>query len=165
MLHYRNADLQDLARIVEIYNSTIPSRLVTADTEPITVESRIDWFHSHNPGTRPLWIVENEHNETIAWVSFKSFYGRPAYNGTVEIGIYLDENFRGKGFGKMILAHCIAVAPNMGIKTLLGFIFSHNTPSMKLFEQAGFVAWGNLPNVALMDGKEYGLSILGKRID
>jgi len=37
---YRTAIRSDLPQIVEIYNSTIPSRIVTADTEPVSVESR-----------------------------------------------------------------------------------------------------------------------------
>jgi phosphinothricin acetyltransferase len=53
---FRNASLEDLPKIVEIYNSTIPSRMVTADTEPISVESRKQWFAEHNPEIRPLWI-------------------------------------------------------------------------------------------------------------
>jgi phosphinothricin acetyltransferase len=99
-LKFRNAELKDLPKIVEIYNSTIPSRMVTADTENISVESRIEWFHDHNPEKRPLWIIENEQNEVLGWVSFSSFYGRPAYNGTVELSIYMDESSRGKGYGK-----------------------------------------------------------------
>lgn len=58
-LTFRNATLEDLPKIVEIYNSTIPSRMVTADTENISVESRIHWFYEHNPETRPLWMVED----------------------------------------------------------------------------------------------------------
>ncbi|MGG5511490.1 hypothetical protein ACPDHN_16240 [Myroides odoratimimus] len=32
-LQYRDAKIEDLERVVEIYNSTIASRMVTADTE------------------------------------------------------------------------------------------------------------------------------------
>lgn len=39
---YRNAHVGDLNRIVEIYNSTVPSRMTTADTEPVTAESKED---------------------------------------------------------------------------------------------------------------------------
>lgn len=163
-LIYRNATLNDLERITDIYNSTISSRNVTADIEPVTIESRIPWFNSHNEISRPIWVVEDELNEIIAWVSFQSFYGRPAYNGTAEISIYLDEKIRGMGFGKQILEHSINKAPDLGIKTLLGYIFSHNIPSIKLFEKFGFNAWGNFPNIAVLDGVERSLSILGKRI-
>jgi phosphinothricin acetyltransferase len=66
--------------------------------------------------------------------------------------------------GKQILQYCIDNAPKFGIKTLLGFIFSHNEHSLKLFRHFGFEDWGTLPNIATLDGQEYGLTILGKRI-
>ena len=56
-LKYRNAELEDLAYIVDVYNSTVDSRQVTADTHPVDVESRLKWFNEHNPQTRPLWIL------------------------------------------------------------------------------------------------------------
>lgn len=163
-LSYRDANLDDLSTIVTIYNSTIASRMVTADTEPVSVASRQKWFDEHSPEKRPLWMVENSENQVVGWVSFQSFYGRPAYDATVEISIYLDENQRGNGFGKVILQHCIDVVPQLGIKTLLGFIFAHNEPSLKLFRHFGFEDWATLPNIAILDGEERGLKILGKRV-
>lgn len=163
-LLYRNATQSDLKRIVAIYNSTIPSRMVTADTEVVSIESKQKWFDEHNPTNRPIWVIEDNNKRIIAWVSFQSFYGRPAYNATVEISIYIDENQRGKGLGKQILSYCIDEAPKLGIKTLLGFIFSHNEPSIKLFKKFGFEEWATLPNIALLDDQERGLTILGKRI-
>lgn len=161
---YRNADILDLTRIVEIYNTTISSRMVTADTENVSVESRQKWFDEHNSLKRPLWVIEDNTNKIIGWASFQSFYGRPAYDATVEISIYLDIDQRGKGLGKQILQYCIENAPRFGVKTLLGFIFSHNEPSLKLFRHFGFEDWATLPNIALLDGQERGLKILGKRI-
>ena len=163
-LKFRDALKTDLEKIVEIYNSTIPSRMVTADTEPVSVESRKKWFSEHNSAKRPLWVVENSSNEIIGWVSFQSFYGRPAYDATVEISVYLATEQRGKGIGKQILQYCIDNANQFGIKTFLGFIFSHNEPSIKLFKSFGFEDWAMLPNVAELDGRERSLKILGKRI-
>jgi L-amino acid N-acyltransferase YncA len=162
-MRFRNARFEDLKDIVDIYNSTIPSRMVTADLEPVSVESRVEWFQKHTPGKRPLWIVENE-VQKIGWVGFHSFYGRPAYDATAEISIYLHENFRGKGFGKKILEHSIQESKTLGIKTLLGYIFAHNEPSLKLFRSFGFQDWGHLPNIAVLDDIERSLLILGRRI-
>jgi phosphinothricin acetyltransferase len=162
-LFYKNATIDDLPKIVEIYNSTIASRMVTADTEPVTIESRVEWFKKHQP-QRPLWIVNNEQNNIVGWVSFQRFYGRPAYNATAEISIYIDEKERSKGLGKQILAYSINAAPGFGIKTLLGFIFAHNEPSLKLFRHFGFDDWATLPYVAILDGIERSLKILGKRV-
>ena len=163
-LKFKDALLSDLPEIVEIYNSTVSSRMVTADTEPVSAASREQWFHEHSPEKRPLWMVENDLSEVVGWVSFQSFYGRPAYDATVEISIYLHENARGKGYGKTILSYCIDNAHKYGVKTLLGFIFSHNEPSLKLFRHFGFEDWATLPDIAILDGQERGLKILGKRV-
>jgi len=163
-IQYRDAVRGDLDSIVRIYNSTVASRLVTADTEPVSVESKVKWFEDHNPVKRPIWVVESEADGIIGWVSFKSFYGRPAYDGTVEISIYLDENQRGKGLGKAVLSHAIEQCPALGIKTVLGFIFTHNEPSLKLFRHFGFEDWANLPDIALLDDQERSLTIVGKRV-
>ncbi|WP_244813484.1 GNAT family N-acetyltransferase [Caballeronia sp. Lep1P3] len=163
-LTYRDATLDDLPAIVAIYNSTIASRQVTADLDPVSVESRLAWFHSHGPHARPLWVVE-EGGDVIAWLSFSDFYGRPAYARTVEVSIYLDERARGKGLGKKLLREAIDRAPSLDVDTVLGFVFGHNEPSMRLFASFGFTAWGTLPRVAMLDGVERDLVILGLRLD
>ncbi|WP_236652748.1 GNAT family N-acetyltransferase [Chitinophaga vietnamensis] len=163
MLAFRLARIQDLPRIVDIYNTTIAGRMVTADTSPVSVESREAWFHAHDPQRRPLWMIDEE-GVNIGWMSFQSFYGRPAYNGTVELSIYLDENVRGKGFGRQVLQYAIDVAPQYHVDTLLGFIFAHNIPSLKLFTAMGFSEWAHLPDIAVLDGVKRSLKILGYQI-
>ncbi|SMG07820.1 GNAT family N-acetyltransferase [Sphingobacterium psychroaquaticum] len=163
-LIFRDATRDDLPIVVSIYNSTVPSRLVTADTEPVTVESRIPWFQEHSPEKRPLWVIEDTTGKIIGWVSFQSFYGRPAYDATVEISIYLDESTRGQGVGTKALEYALAKAPSFGVKTILAFIFTHNEISLKLFAKYGFETWAQMPNIANLDGIERGLTILGKRI-
>lgn len=160
---FRDASLEDLSIIIDIYNSTIPSRMVTADTEPVTIKDRLDWFHAHNPEKRPLWIVEYD-SKICGWVSLQSFYGRPAYNATAEISIYLHEHFRGKGLGKKILKKVMMECPKLEIETLLGFIFGHNKSSLRLFQSVGFEKWAHLPEVANLDGIKRDLLILGKKI-
>ncbi len=164
-LTFRDSTIADLETIVDIYNSTVASRLVTADTEPVSVESKRAWFNVHSAEKRPLWMVERREDQaTIGWVSFQSFYGRPAYDGTVEISIYLHESQRGKGYGKDILRYSMDKAPNFGIKTLLAYIFAHNEPSLALFEKFGFAEWANLPEIAVLDGVKRSLIILGKHL-
>ena len=159
----RSAVIEDLASIVSIYNETIQSRMVTADIEPVSIESKIEWFDAHNPETRPLWVVE-EDGKIIAWTSFQSFYGRPAYNGTAEVSIYITKDAQGKGLGKMLLEKAIEAAPKLYIKNLLGFIFGHNLPSINLFKKYGFEPWGIFPGVAVLDGIERDLVIMGKKV-
>lgn len=163
-LSFRIANPGDLPAIVAIYNSTVASREVTADTEPVSVESRLPWFHAHHPTHRPLWVVDSDQGEVVAWLSFSDFYGRPAYSGTAEVSIYIDAAWRGQGLGRRFLAEAIDFAPQLQIHTLLGFIFGHNQASLALFRAFGFSDWANLPRVANLDGVERDLFILGKRV-
>ena len=111
----------------------------------------------------PLWILKKE-DIIIGWVSFQPFYGRPAYKTTAEISIYLDEKCRNKGYGKEILKYSIEQCAKLKIKTLLGFVFSKNYPSIELFSAMGFMEWGNLLNIAEIGGGELSLKILGMRV-
>jgi L-amino acid N-acyltransferase YncA len=159
----RDANLDDLPKIVEIYNSSIPGQLATADLQEVTVESRLKWFHEHNSHQRPLWVLEEE-GAIVGWLSFQSFYGRPAYDATAEISIYLDPSVHGKGYARVLMEHAIAESPELRLKTLLAFVFGHNAPSIKLFESYNFERWAHLPKIANMDGVERDLVILGKRV-
>jgi|688.fasta_scaffold23349_6 L-amino acid N-acyltransferase YncA len=164
-LQIRDALPSDLTQIVAIYNASIPNYLATADTEPITVESRLQWFANHSASTYPLWIMENEQQQMLGWLGFQAFYGRPAYRKTAELSIYIDPAFQGQGLGKRLLAEAIAQSPRLGLKTLLGFIFGHNQPSLKLFSQYQFEQWGFLPLVADLGEKERDLVIMGRRVN
>ena len=66
--------------------------------------------------------------------------------------------------GRGLLAEAIRRAPSFGVTTLLGFIFAHNEPSLRLFEGFGFQRWARLPRVANLDGVERDLDILGLRV-
>jgi phosphinothricin acetyltransferase len=162
-LSYRLAAPDDLPRIVAIYNATIPSRQVTADLEPVSVESRRRWFDEHQPNSRPLWVVDLG-GQVAAWLSFSSFYGRPAYRRTAEISVYVDAPWRRHGVGRYLLQQAIACAPGLQLDTLVGFVFGHNAPSLGLFERMGFERWGHLPRVAVLDGVERDVVILGLRV-
>lgn len=163
MIDFVKAEEKDLPKIVDIYNQIIPSRLATADLEPVGVASREAWFHSFTP-THPIWVMKDVDN-IVGWVALEHFYGRPAYEHTAEISIYIDKSARHQGLGKRALDFVIKQLPDLGITAIVAYIFSHNLPSQKLFKSMNFEQWEHLPDVAVMDGKKYSLDILGRRFD
>ena len=163
-MNLRDACETDLPTIVEIYNAAIPGRIAAGDIQPVTVESRLTWFREHTPTSRPVWVMEID-GAIAGWLSFQSFcYGRPAYHYTADLSIYISPAFRRCGVGRRLLEAAIAKSPALGIKTLLGYIFAHNEPSLRLFESMGFQRWAYLPRVAELDGIERDLVIVGKRV-
>ena len=157
----RDAVEADLPAIVEIYNATVPTRMVTAELEPTTVEARLAWFREHSPEQYPFWVAELD-GRVIGWLDFKKFLPRRAYRGTAEISVYVDAEFRRRGVGQRLLEHAIARAPSLGVTALVGLIFGHNEPSLKLFHRLSFERWAFLPGVAQLDGVERDLVVVGQ---
>ena len=176
------ATTSDLPEIVRVYNTSIEGRLATADLAPVTVFDRASWFEAHDPTRRPIWVVDapsgqdGEDNPDghdghcgqgrglVGWLSFSDFYGRAAYNATGELSIYVDPAAQRQGIARALLADAIHAAPKLSIETLLGFIFDHNEPSLRLFRAFGFELWAHLPRVAKLDADERGVIIMGRRV-
>jgi phosphinothricin acetyltransferase len=165
-LMIRNADVLDLPAIVDIYNAAIPGRLATADTEPVSLESRHSWFNDRDFTRHPIWVCEDPSRDKRirGWLSFKPFYGRPAYAATAEVSIYVDPAAQRAGVATQLMEQAIERAPELRLKTYLAFVFAHNGPSLKLCRKFGFEAWGHLPRIAVLDGADRDLVILGRRI-
>lgn len=163
-MRVRLATLKDLPAIVDIYNASIPGRLATADVEPVSVESRVPWFHQHTPARRPISVAEVD-GRVAGWLSLQDFYGRPAYRRTAEVSVYVAPSYQRQGVGRTLVAEALAHGPGLGIATMLGFVFGHNVPSVRLFEAFGFQRWGLLPAIAEMDGVERDVVILGRRLE
>ena len=164
IVNIRDATGADLEAIVAIYNAAIPGRMATADTAPVTVDSRAAWFAAHDPASRPLWVVEAG-RDIGGWLSFQSFYGRPAYHATAELSVYVAPAYHRRGIARRLVGHALRRSPALGLSTLLGFVFGHNTPSLQLFAGFDFERWALLPRVAELDEVERDLMILGRRVE
>ena len=162
--HLRDATEADLPAIVAIYNQSIPGGWSTADTEPVTVESRRAWFADFDPKRRPIWVALLG-EEIVGWVGLRSFYaGRPAYNATVEISTYVADAHQKKGIGAYLKRKMIEHCPKLGVTTLLSFYFDHNAATRKINEAFGFETTGHLTNIAVLQGQPRGLLIGALRI-
>jgi L-amino acid N-acyltransferase YncA len=159
----RDAIEADLPAIVQIYNSAIASRVSTAQLQPVTVETRREWFHAHSPAHYPIWVAEVK-GSIAGWLSFREFLPRCAYSGTVEISLYVSEEFRRRGVARQMLQEAIARAPHLKVHSLVGLIFADNEPSIALFRTAGFERWGFLPAVARVDEIPRDLTIFGRHV-
>ncbi|MCW6050515.1 N-acetyltransferase family protein [Microcoleus sp. A2-C5] len=158
----RDAIESDLPAIVQIYNAAIPGRMATADLKPVSVESRLAWYREHSPNSLPIWVMESEQN-IVGWLSFQLFYGRAAYQHTAEVSIYVAPDRQRCQIGQKLLQSAIMRSPQLQLKTLMGIIFAHNQPSLRLFEKFGFQQWGYLPKIAELEGVERDVIILGLR--
>ena len=163
-LSIRLAAIDDLPRIVEIYNQSIAGKQATADLQPVSVADRQAWFDAHT-GNRPLVVAQNSLDEIVGWGSLSDLYARPAYHISTEISIYVAQEAKGQGVGKALVNYLIEVAPSCGVQQVVALIFAHNTPSLAMFSKLGFEPWGKFKQVCDMKGFIADVVILGKSVD
>ena len=163
-IQVRDATEADLPAIVDIYNQSIPGGWSTADTTPVTVAERVEWFRKHDPKKRPLWVAEID-GQIVAWVGLSSFYaGRPAYDATAEVSLYIATARHRRGIGTFLKRRMIEHCPRLGVTTLVSMHFDHNDGTRRINEQLGFQQVGHLPEIAVVGGRKRGLVIAMLRV-
>src|SRR5205807_1028968 len=108
----RDATPADLPAIVDVYNQSIPAGWSTADTQPVAVADRAEWFRKFDPAKRPIWVAEAEDGRVIATAYLSSFYGgRPAYDATAEVSTYVATSHHRRGVGRRLKEFVIGQCP------------------------------------------------------
>jgi phosphinothricin acetyltransferase len=160
----REATEADLPVIVDIYNQSIPGGWSTADTKPVSVVNRMDWFRKFDPARRPIWVAEVE-GKVIATAYLSSFYGgRPAYDATAEVSVYIASAYHRRGIGRRLKQWVIEQCPRLGVTTLLSMHFDHNEATRRINESLGFQQMGHLTEIAVVQGQKRGLILWALRI-
>jgi L-amino acid N-acyltransferase YncA len=163
-IRIRTAVDGDAPAITEIYNQAVALRSATADTESVTVESRMAWLAAHAPDRYPVWVAEQE-GLVVGWCSLSPHRsGRMALRHTAEISYYIHEDYRRRGIGSRLIDHALEQCQSLGFKSLFAILLDVNTASIGMLEKFGFEKWGHLPSIAEIDGKECGQFIYGRRV-
>ncbi len=156
---------QELPMIVSIYNSTIASKQVTADLEPVSIADRTAWFHEHDTQKFPLWVAKDHNNHVVGWLSFSRYYSRAAYDISAEVSIYIHPEIRHAGLGQQLLNHALTWAKTSQLQNIIAIIFSHNQPSCRFFEKNQFKQWGYLPKVCQLHNQLADVVIFGLALE
>ena len=151
MLLIRQARLEDLDAITEIYNDAILNTVVTFDTEPKTIEEQKLWFAEHGP-KYPILVAEHE-GLVVGWASLSRWSDRCAYSDTAEISLYVREEFQGKGIGKKLIQAIIGEGKNAGLHTVIARIAEGSEVSIHLHKSMGFEHIGVMREVGRKFGK------------
>jgi phosphinothricin acetyltransferase len=132
--------------VKRIYEQGIKTGNSTFETEAPTWE---EWDKKHHNICR---FVSVENEIITGWAALIPTSTRKVYSGVMEVSIYIDENYRGKGMGKRLFNVLIKKSEENSIWSLLAVIFPENIASIKLHEQAGFRILGVREKMGQMDG-------------
>ena len=89
----------------------------------------------------PVIVAELDGN-VVGFGMYSEFRFREAYKFTVEHSVYVNENFHGKGIGKLLLQELITLAQKQNLHTIIAVIDSENQGSVEFHEKFGFKTVG-----------------------
>ena len=87
-------------------------------------------------------IVAVDGEDVLGWGSLSPFRTKAAYRYTTENSVYVREDQRGNGIGRLLLARLVAVASENGFRTVIARIAGDNPVSVRLHERQGFETVG-----------------------
>lgn len=119
--------------VKQIYESGIATGVATFET---TAPSWEKWNDGHIPLSRLVALYNN--NEVAGWAALSPVSSRCVYGGVAEVSVYVADNRKGQGVGKMLLKNLIIESEFNSIWTLQAGIFTENIASVKLHESVGF---------------------------
>jgi len=159
--HIRFATIDDLPKIVEIYNQAIKLKRATGDTDEFSVKERVEWFYKFSTNEYPIYIAEIE-NEIAGYATLSPYRkGRKAMSKIAEISFYLEYSYRGLGIGSALVNHVILDCKRINKETLLAILLDINKDSIKLLKKFNFEQWGHFPNIINLDTVKCGQFIYG----
>ncbi len=143
----RPATEADLPAIHEIYNDAVLKTTATYDYEPRTFDERAAWFGEHQRQGYPVFVVENGQGKVVGFSSLSRYHPRLGYRFTTENSVYIAEDHRGLGFGKLLLPPLIEAARRRRLHAIIAAIDADNEPSIRLHARFGFVEVGRFRQV------------------
>lgn len=145
-IQIRNMTAEDWEPVRAIYLAGIATGQATFETEAPTWTT---WSNSHLPTPR---LVAVSREALGGWAALSPVSARSVYVGVAEVSVYVAEQMRGTGIGRLLLETLVKESEESGFWTLQASIFPENPASISLHNSCGFREVGRRQRVAKMKG-------------
>ncbi len=153
VLAIRPAQEADIPYLRDIYNYEIEHSTVIFDIHPKSLEDRLAWLGAHNCGNHPLLAAVAD-GRAVGYASLSPYRLLEAYHETVELSLYVDRAYRGRGIARKLMQAILDDARSRSdIHTVISVITSDNVASIYLHEKFGFTCCGTMREVGRKFGK------------
>ncbi|HAM28210.1 MAG TPA: N-acetyltransferase family protein [Microbacteriaceae bacterium] len=161
----RNARLQDLPDVREIYNHYVANSTVTFDETPMSLrELRSKFQHIVKLGM-PFIVAESPNEQILGYAYVYPWKEKAAYRYTVENSIYLRAAATSKGLGKALLAELITRSRAAGLKEMIAVIADKGADaSIAIHKSFGFKEIGHMGKVGFKFDRWLGTVLMQKSL-
>lgn len=148
----RDATPSDLAAMAAIYDEQVRTSVATFDTQERGAAYLGEKLAATGPGDVVLVACSDE--EVLGYAFSGPFRPRPAYAGTKEVSVYVDEAARGRGVARSLYAALLGrLDAEPSVHTQLAVIAQPNEASEALHVAFGFERVGVLREVGNKFGR------------
>ncbi|HTY48881.1 MAG TPA: GNAT family N-acetyltransferase [Steroidobacteraceae bacterium] len=147
----REAGLEDLPAIVDIYNDVLATSTAIFSDQADTLAQRTQWWQARTAQDYPVIVAGA--GEVAGFATFGDFRSWPGYRFTVEHTVHVRADRRGRGVGAALVTELIARAGRLGKHVMVGGIDAANARSIRFHERLGFERAGELREVGCKAGR------------
>lgn len=160
----RVAAASDLSQIQAIYAHHVLHGTGSFETLPPSLEEVARRFRD-NQEAGFAWIVAENNKRIMGFGYFAPFRARAAYAKTVEDSVYVRDDVRGQGVGKVLVDNLVSSAKKSGFSQMLSLIGdSENTASIGVHASLGFQHAGTMRKVGYKFGRWLDVVIMQKQL-
>ena len=145
MTEVRTANVDDLDVVAAIYAEQVRHGISTFDLEPPSVDYWEQRLDSTEAGDH-LLVAEHD-AEVLGFAYSSSYRSRPGYRLTRETSVYLAEQARGRGLGRLLYDALVPRLHADGMHVALALVALPNPASVALHEVCGFEHLGTMHEV------------------
>ncbi|WP_448569912.1 N-acetyltransferase family protein [Thalassotalea ganghwensis] len=139
----------DAKDIAEIYNHYIEHTVVTFEETPIDAREIVNRINKVN-ASGLIWVVaKNKQGETLGYAYATKWRERFSYRYSVEVTVYLNRQFQGRGIGSLLYQTLFNELKVKGIHVAIAGITLPNEASVKLHEKFGMIKVAHFNEVGL----------------
>jgi L-amino acid N-acyltransferase YncA len=161
-LKFSEAKYENTQEMLDLYNYYVKTTTITFDLEEISIELFLKRIKIGDAKYKTYACQIG--NILIGFCFFIPFRDKPAYQKTVEIGVYLKPEFTGKKYGEKIVKYLEGKIKDNQYMNIIASVSSENNTSIRLFRRLGYEQCASYKEVAYKHGHYVGIIDFQKKV-
>ena len=158
----RDARMEDISAMLEIYRPYVTDTAITFEYEPPTREAFAVRFRAVT--ARCPWLLWEQDGEVLGYACAAPAFEKAAYAWCADVTVYLKQSARGRGLGAALYAALEERLRAQGYQILYALVTADNEASLRFHEKQGYQRIGTLPDAGWKLGSWHSVCWLQKRI-